>query len=210
MSETVKYPNVEERIIRAAQSVFLEKGYTDASMSEIAERVGINRSGLHYYFRTKDKMFHAVFGRIIESIIPRFHDIMLQKDKPVSRRVDEVVDIYYNMLLENPYLPLFLIREINRDADFLVKTVQSLHLESYFEKLRQSLSEEMAAGALRRVPLRIVFFTFYGALTFPFVSRNIVVRTMIQRGETFEDVLAEWKPYIVGQMSHLLAAVPES
>ena len=52
--------SMEQRIIQAAKQVFIEKGYAKAGMSDIAVRVGINRSGLHYYFRTKEKMFEAV------------------------------------------------------------------------------------------------------------------------------------------------------
>lgn len=125
--------NLEERILEAAKSVFMEKGYTDASMSEIAERVGINRPGLHYYFRTKDKMFHAVFGMIVESIIPKFQDILLQKDILVAQRIELLVNAYYQMLQENPSLPLFIVREINRDADFLVDTFSQLNVEPFLE-----------------------------------------------------------------------------
>ena len=62
---------MENKIIDAARAVFIEKGYAETSMSEIAARVGINRPGLHYYFRTKDKMFQAVFGSIVSSVVPK-------------------------------------------------------------------------------------------------------------------------------------------
>ena len=65
--------SMEQRIIQAAKQVFIEKGYAKAGMSDIAVRVGINRSGLHYYFRTKEKMFEAVFADIVLSFIPSIH-----------------------------------------------------------------------------------------------------------------------------------------
>ena len=49
--------HLEQRIIETAQQLFIEKGFTETSMSDIAHTVGINRTTLHYYFRTKDKMF---------------------------------------------------------------------------------------------------------------------------------------------------------
>lgn len=102
MSDVTQNSHLEERILEVAKTVFMEKGYTDASMSEIAERVGINRPGLHYYFRTKDRMFNAVFGMIIESIIPKFQDIMLHQEVPIARRIEELVNAYYSMLQEIP------------------------------------------------------------------------------------------------------------
>ena len=205
MAEEVKGSSLEERIIDAAKSVFIEKGYTDACMSEIAERVGINRPGLHYYFRTKDKMFNAVFGMIVASVIPKFQDIITNRDLSLSVRVEQIVDVYYNLLQENPYLPLFMLREIDRDVDFLLKTFSDLKVEHFFAELKNYLLEEMDKGRLRRVPLRIVFLTFYSALTFPFVSRKLMRETMMEKGEDFRTVLDEWKPYIISQMVNLLS-----
>lgn len=62
--------NLEQKIIDTAREIFIEKGFTDTSMSEIAAKVGMNRPGIHYYFRTKDRMFQAVFGNIVLSFIP--------------------------------------------------------------------------------------------------------------------------------------------
>ena len=63
--------NLEQKIIDTAREIFIEKGFTDTSMSEIAAKVGMNRPGIHYYFRTKDRMFQAVFGNIVLSFIPK-------------------------------------------------------------------------------------------------------------------------------------------
>lgn len=199
-----KCSNLEERIIEVAKSLFMEKGYSDTSMSEIAEKVGINRPGLHYYFRTKDKMFNAVFGMIVMSVVPKFQNIILQKDLPIATRVEKVIDVYYQMLQKNPYLPLFILREMNRDINFLFNAFRSLDVANFFEGLKTSLQEEMANGKLKQVPLRIVFFTFYSALIFPFISRNLISLEMLNENETFEELLAEWKPYIVKQMVNLL------
>lgn len=199
-----KCSNLKERIIEVAKSLFMEKGYSDTSMSEIAEKVGINRPGLHYYFRTKDKMFNAVFGMIVMSVAPKFQNIILQKDLPIATRVEKVIDVYYQMLQKNPYLPLFILREMNRDINFLFNAFRSLDVANFFEGLKTSLQEEMANGKLKQVPLRIVFFTFYSALIFPFISRNLISLEMLNENETFEELLVEWKPYIVKQMVNLL------
>ena len=65
--------NIENKIIETAQQLFVKNGFTDTNMSDIAAAVGINRPTLHYYFRTKDKMFQAVFGNIILSLAPDIH-----------------------------------------------------------------------------------------------------------------------------------------
>ena len=70
MTTTNNNEDLEKKIIEAAKELFIENGFAETSMSDIAAKVGINRPALHYYFRTKDKMFQAVFGNIILSFIP--------------------------------------------------------------------------------------------------------------------------------------------
>ena len=202
---TTEHSDLEQQIIKTAQQLFIEKGFVETSMSDIAATVGINRPTLHYYFRTKDKLFQAVFGMIVEAIIPKFQDIITCNDLPLPVRVERIVDVYYSLLQENPYLPLFILREIDRDVDFLFKTLLRLKVGHLFDELKGCLLEEMRNGRLRRVPLRIIFLTFYSALTFPFVSQKLVAKTMMEEGEDFQDILEEWKPYVVRQMVNLLS-----
>ena len=82
--------DLEKEIIENAKQLFIEKGFAETSMSDIAARTGINRPVLHYYFRTKDKMFQAVFGSIVLSFVPQVQDIILQKDLPFRERAGKI------------------------------------------------------------------------------------------------------------------------
>lgn len=61
----------ESLILEAACQVFLDKGLEGARMQEIADRAGINKALLHYYFRTKEKLFERVFESVIASVFPQ-------------------------------------------------------------------------------------------------------------------------------------------
>lgn len=198
--------NMEEKIIKAAKSLFIEKGFAETNMSDIAARVGINRPGLHYYFRTKDKMFEAVFGDIILSIIPKVFDILVRQNQPVSHRIEEVVNAYYSLFLANPRLPMFIIREMNRDAAFLINTATRLNLPEKIGALIHSLQEEMDSGKLKQVPPRFLFYNLYGLLVMPFLTQDMAYSLFLEEKETFEDMLNQWKPYIISQLNALLAA----
>lgn len=196
---------MEEKIIRTAKKVFIEKGYIETSMSEIAARVGINRSGLHYYFRTKEKMFQAVFGDIVSSIIPKVLEIMVQKEKPISNRIEEIVDTYYLLFTENPHLPMFVIREMNRDASLLIETVKQMDFQTILGNMQSSLQEEMDEGKLKRIPFRFLFYNLYGLMVMPFLTQDITNSILLEENETFTEMLAKWKPYIISQLEKLLS-----
>ena len=204
MSGNTTGNDLEARIIEAAKDLFIEKGFAETSMSEIASRVGINRPGLHYYFRTKDKMFQAVCGMIGQAILPKVQDILSQRDIPLAQRIESIVDTYYTTFHKSPYLPLFILKEMQRDIGHLLDTINSSPAKESLDKLIASLQDEMRQGKLRTVPLRIVFLTFYGLMATPFLTRNFSTRLLLGENESFEDMLAEWKPYIVMQMENLL------
>lgn len=195
---------MENKIIAVARETFLEKGYAETSMSEIASRVGINRPTLHYYFRTKDKMFQAVLGNIVSAIIPRVFEELINKDKPIAERIEGIIDAYYNILLENPHLPLFLIRELNRDADLLIKTVNELNVIETMNKGFISVQEEMKEGKLNDVSLQFAFYNLYGLLFFPFITKGISQKVFNQDQEQFKQMLLDWKQTIIKQMQNLL------
>ena len=60
---------VEEKILAAAYSVFLQKGKAGTRMQEIADKAGVNKALLHYYFRSKNNLYNAVFKQVVEKFI---------------------------------------------------------------------------------------------------------------------------------------------
>ena len=62
----------EEKIFEAATDVFVDKGMDGARMQDIANHAGINKALLHYYYRTKDQLFNAVFEMIAKKIFKKF------------------------------------------------------------------------------------------------------------------------------------------
>ena len=55
----------EARILAAAEAVFAEAGFSGATTAAIAERAGLPKANLHYYFRTKE----ALYRRVLENIL---------------------------------------------------------------------------------------------------------------------------------------------
>ena len=196
--------SMEERILTCAERLFLEKGFDGTSMSDIALCVGINRPTLHYYFRTKDKMFRAVLARIVLSFVPQVYDIVAGRDKSVAERVSQVIDAYILIFMEKPCLPLFMVREVQRDFDFLVRMLRQEQIDRYAHKIIRALQAEMDEEKLKKVPLRTLFYTFYGLMTFPFLSRRLTESLLLAEGETFADMMEEWKKQVVAQVCALL------
>ena len=183
---------IEARIVEAARALFIEKGYADASMSDIAAAAGIKRSTLHYYFRTKDRLFQAIFADIVREIFPRIQ-VILEKETPFMERLNAVIDEYMALFRANPALPQFIIGEIQRDVHHLIRVLHELEVE-----------DEIQRGELRRVPLRDFFLTFYSLVIFPTLTRNLIETLMLEDGEHYDDFIRQWKRRTLTQVGYLL------
>lgn len=59
-------------IVDAAESIFFSKGYSNASMDEIANTAQISRPLLYVYFKDKAAIMRAVMLRAAQSMVTRF------------------------------------------------------------------------------------------------------------------------------------------
>lgn len=195
--------DTERQIIAAAKQVFVEKGYAEASMSDIANRAGINRPALHYYFRTKDKMFEAVFADIVHSFVPAILEIV-RTNAPVEERVSQVVDVYLETMQREPLLPMFVVREVQRDVAHLLETAKRIETKAYLRGIGQTLQDEMARGEIRTMSVEFVFYTFYGLLFAPFLAKPLTTTVFSYSEKDFNDRMRLWKRQMVSQLTHLL------
>ena len=195
--------NMETRIVEAAGQLFVEKGFEETSMSDIAAEVGINRTALHYYFRTKEKMFQAVFGDLIQEFLPRMQVIFLE-DKPLMEKIERVIDTYFEIFRDNPSLPKFILSEVQRDVDHLLEVGRKQHIDQYLRAIEAVLVAEMQAGNIKRVPMQVILVTFFSQLTFPFLAKNLVISLFYETEEEYQAFLTEWKQVILRHMKALL------
>lgn len=110
--------STEERIIKAAEKIFLEKGYEGARMQEIANEAKINKAMLHYYFKNKEELMKMVFSAKFNEFIPKVTEALQSKAK-FEDVLRVYIDTYVDMLMRNPYLPLFLLDTMHRNPEFL-------------------------------------------------------------------------------------------
>ena len=61
---TARAERTRAAILDAAEAVFAEQGFAATRLGEVAERVGIRRASIVYYFRDKTELYDAVLGEV--------------------------------------------------------------------------------------------------------------------------------------------------
>jgi TetR/AcrR family transcriptional regulator len=114
---TDQQKDTEQLILQAARKVFIEKGLDGARMQEIADEAGINKALLHYYFRSKEKLFEMIFQEEIVKFFPKMVSLMSSEDLSFEEKIRTFVTNYISIFINNPFLPSFIIREIHRNPE---------------------------------------------------------------------------------------------
>jgi len=190
-----KTESTEDKIIAAAKRVFIRKGIDGARMQEIADEAGINKSLLHYYFRSKDKLFDRVFS---ESFLPVVKTInrVFESSPDINTLIEGFVTNYIILLKNNPHLPHFILHELNRNPERIVEQIQS----SNFNRMRivEVLSNDVDSNNLKPFdPIHIVV-NIIALCVFPFVAQPILQGFLFNGSETdFQEFIDERTQHII-------------
>lgn len=163
----------EEKILDAARKVFVRDGMMGARMQDIADEAGINKALLHYYFRNKELLFEKIFLDAAQHIFPRMNAVF-QSEVPLFQKIENFVDAYITVVMENPYLPIFVLNEINRDPDRFLKKLWPNHSKPNPTPLLMQIQEEVAAGRIKPIDPASLLVNMISLVVFPFVGRPMI------------------------------------
>ena len=163
--------NTEELILAAAQQVFLEKGMSGARMQEIADRAGINKALLHYYFRSKEQLFKLIIGRAVGTLLPRML-ALLEADVDLFEKIRRLAGEYITFVSANSFLPLFVVNEINRNPQFFFKSITRKQ-QPRLARFRQQVEEAVAQGRIRPMSSAQLLMNLMSLAIFPFMGKPI-------------------------------------
>jgi AcrR family transcriptional regulator len=167
--------NTEAVIMDAARTVFIRKGMDGARMQEIADEAGINKALLHYYFRTKQKLFNAVFTKVLAGTFEDMKEIFYGEIS-VEEAIKKFSDAYIDTLIINPYIPEFIIHELNKNAEWLKIQVEEILPDT--APLIRTIAKEMDEGKIKTMdPVQLLLNTV-SLCIFPFVGRPIVTQVL--------------------------------
>jgi AcrR family transcriptional regulator len=142
-------------------------------MQHIANEAGINKSLLHYYFRTKEKLFTAVFSYAFQRFVPQIQEILVS-DSPVFTKIELIVSEYIDLLMENEFIPSFILHEINRDPDRLYEIMQRTGLNPRI--FLDQFFCEISMGHLLPMDPRHLMVNIISLCVFPVAARPLIQR----------------------------------
>ncbi len=162
----------EKKILEAAKKIFLAKGLDGARMQDIADVAGINKAMLHYYFRSKDKLFEQIFAEVAGHFLPKIIAIF-ESDKTVFEKIETFCNEYISQVIQTPYVPIFILNEINRHPEEFLRKVFGNRMPPV-DKLIKQLEKEKKQGIIKKVEPLQLLLNVMSLCIFPFVARPMI------------------------------------
>ncbi|BAX81413.1 TetR/AcrR family transcriptional regulator [Labilibaculum antarcticum] len=172
MKEGKKSSETQETILIAARQIFAQKGLAGARMQEIADSAGINKALLHYYYRSKDKLFEQVFEEAFKQIV-RPLGAFLADNSELFQKIRNICRLYHEVLIEYPFIPNFVINEINSDPTRILKLLDAEGVLEGMENTALQISEAVKSGIIRSIDSRELILNIISLSVFPFAARPI-------------------------------------
>lgn len=195
MVKIKKDNKTEERILDAARKVFVQNGMTGARMQDIANEAGINKALLHYYFRSKELLFEMIFMQAAAKLFPSINEIFTSDD-PLFEKIEKFCDKYISVIAENPYLPLFVLNEINRNPVYFINKVWSGKSRPAPEKFLLQIEKEVKKGTIKRISPLQLLMNLISLTIFPFVAKPMLQKNLGLDELQFNSVMEQRKKEI--------------
>ena len=215
VDKSIQPVDTEAAILAAAEAEFIDKGFAGARTTAIAERAGVTHAMLHYYFRTKDKLFETILASKMKQMQRIIFGFIIDGDMPFMERISQGVRAHFEFVRRNASLPNFIINELRRDperiGDLIRKNLGIFGdsegvMEEVTVAMQRELDLQAEAGVCRKMAAIMLLldivslnvFVFVGMpmmdIMFPAISKDIDAFLDRRCEENVEVILNRLKP----------------
>ena len=186
--------STEQKIFDAAREIFQSKGLEGARMQEIADKADINKSMLHYYYRSKEKLFEKVYELSIIKLMPQVASL-LNEEMPLEEKLRKFSTKYLELIKANPDIPLFVIHEMNKDPGRLKKFIAH-EIGKRVQPFLKQIKEEREMGNTVNLPPEQLFVNIMAMMVFPFLARPVLQVILDMDEDAFSQFIAVREAFI--------------
>lgn len=163
-------------------------------MEDIAKEAGINRALLHYYFRTKDRMFDLVFEQRIREFFVGLAQI-ISRPLPLFDKIRAIVEHDINMILAQPDLPIFIMQELTQNPERLIAVAKNSGIgpATMMKTYRAQVKEAVDKKLIRPIEGGQLLINIMSLCVYPFVAKPMIKAVQDLDDDQFEKMIKKRK-----------------
>ncbi len=195
---TNTFSDTEHQILEAALLEFSTHGRQGARMQCIADRAGLNKALIHYYFRNKERLYEEVFRYVFQRYFRRLGET-LRRDGDFPTVLRAFINRYLDLLNENPALPMFLLREVSEGAPVFsrrISEIVEISPDGMPYLLLQLFAKASSSGEIRHTDPFQALISIMGTCIYFFAGFPIFAALMPELQDRREELVEQRKEHI--------------
>jgi AcrR family transcriptional regulator len=189
-----KDKNTEEKIIQAAEKEFIEKGMAGARMQQIANNAGINKALLHYYYRSKEKLFGIIFKIAFKTFIPNLLGVF-EGEEDFYTKLRKFIRNYLSIIEKNPHIPSFVLHEISHNPENLAALIKEIGIDVDF--IQNQILEEIEKGNMKPIKPYHLLINVISLCVFPIAAKPMISSIIFKGNQAdYKNMLEERKDHV--------------
>lgn len=152
-------------ILKAAVSVFIQKGFNEATIIDVAAKARISVGTVYLYFRDKEDLL----TQAVKEIISRGMDVIRERlalvEKP-GDRISHLIRLQMDLYKDNPEVVRLLVSESRQSEEFHNLNPEFNPFKDYLNYVTELCTEAIAAGEYRDLNPRTLAYIIVGTMDF--------------------------------------------
>ncbi len=159
-------------ILAAAEAVFAARGFAAARLEDVAQRVGIRRASLVYYFSDKHALYEAVLQGLFGDLAQQYRAVLATRD-PLEQRIEAVIRTWVAYVGKRPAVARILLREAAEPA-FAQGRVVAQQVAPAIAAVAEAIREGQRAGMFKSIdPIHFIFAVVGATIFFTSATRAL-------------------------------------
>ncbi|MDR0714268.1 MAG: TetR/AcrR family transcriptional regulator; helix-turn-helix transcriptional regulator [Bacteroidales bacterium] len=195
----------ETVILEAAKKVFIRKGYDGARMQEIADEAGMNKSLLHYYFRSKEQLFNKIFREMLMFVWPKVEATIFRESSDIRHVVKSLIQTYTLLVRQRPYVFMFILEEIGRHPE-RIQQLKSL-IDDWGVKpqhIIKSIDKKLKTKHIHHIDARELIINIISLCVFPMIAQPVAMLFLWPDRKEFEKFMQRRSEHVYMAMCNIL------
>jgi AcrR family transcriptional regulator len=137
-----------QQIMVAARRIFSDKGFSRATMEDIANEAELSAGTIYLYFKNKDELCASLTLRILQYLQMRVEHVYNEKKLDIKDKIDSLKEALYDVYVFDP---------------LILRNMFHLHSSETFQNLSSELLDEI--NRLSRKAIRTIGMIFKDSLS---------------------------------------------
>jgi TetR/AcrR family transcriptional regulator len=163
-------PCIRQALVDAARKLFAERGFTAASLRQVAEAANVNPAMISYYFGGKEGLYEAVLEEAVAPMLARL-TALAEHPADGGASIGGFLEGYTRTMAANPWIPQLIVREVlSEGGKFRERFIQQFASRGGGLLLRLLTSEIQAKRLRDDLDPSLATLALIGMALFPFIA----------------------------------------